>query len=247
MLFSAIQNRFRAVISCLDTSWRVETTLASVALTRYDYGATPVGAEYDVVGVPPNLADGGEPAAELPSAPATSDQVVDVLILCTSAVRQALQSTGINVQQYMQDTLDTTQLAMDRSTTPGEPVIAELHLARAQEVARVDTGSNTADLEYLSNDPIPMELRNYWLADLVVLVRETSPDPNLCGLANVPGDTGGPPPGPAFAPYAVAVTKRICSFSGYPFQHEFGHLFGANHNPEVNGNTTPLEPWVFAH
>ncbi len=244
-LFSAIPDHIRAVISCLDAPYGVETTTAGVTLTRYDAYASPNGP------LAPDVASvGGEgaeaPIGEPPRVP-TNDQQVDVLVLYTSTVRQALQNAGINVQQYMQDTIDATQMAMDRSTTPGQPVIAQVHLAHAQEVARADSGFFDPDLFYLRTDPEPVGLRNYWAADLVMLVRETNADPNQCGLAYTPGYQQTPLPGPGFAPYAVGVTKRTCSFSSYGFEHEFGHLFGANHNPENNTNTTPLEPWAFAH
>lgn len=170
------------------------------------------------------------------------------MILYTANVRQALQANNINVQQYMQDTLDATQMAMDRSTTLGQPVIAEVNLVHAEEVSRSESGfSYGQDLQYLANDPTPVGLRNAWAADIVMYIRETSPQPSLCGLANSPQYLGSPPPGPGFAPFAVGVTKRECTFSGYPFQHEFGHIFGANHEPEANTNTTPLQPWAFAH
>jgi hypothetical protein len=166
------------------------------------------------------------PPPSSPNSPQLVDQVVDVMILYTANVRQALQANGINVQQYMQDTPDATQMAMDRSTTPGQPVIAELNLVHADEVNRPESGfSYDQYLTYLVTDSVPMGLRNAWAADIVMYIRETSPQPNLCGLAFTPGYLTTPPPGSGFAPLAVGVAKRECSFSGYTFQHEFGHIF----------------------
>ena len=145
----------------------------------------------------------------------------------------------------MQDTLAATQMAMDRSTSPGDAVFAELNLVHAQEVAHAETGDFHDDLNYLGLDSVPIGLRNAYAADLVMLIRESAPQPNQCGLANVPNTVT--PPGPGFAPFAVGVTKRECSFAAYPFQHEFGHLFGGNHNPEDNPNTLMLHPWAQAH
>ena len=250
-VLSAIPNQFRAVISCLSGNYGVETTPTGARLTRYIYGAAPPGADNDVVepasaqGTPSSpLAPFGEPLRT----PESVDTEIDVLILYTANVRLALQAANINVQQYMEDTLATTQLAMVRSTTPGHAVIAELNLAHAQEVARADNSSIAFndDLDYLTlPGGIPTSLRNTYAADLVMLIRETAPYPTECGLAYAPNTAF--PPGPLFAPSAVGVTKRQCSFAAYPFQHEFGHLFGASHNPENNSNPLMLHPWARAH
>ncbi|MGA9421141.1 MAG: M12 family metallo-peptidase [Rhodanobacteraceae bacterium] len=243
-LFSAIPNHVRAVISCLNAPYGVETTTAGVQLTRYDaYLPPPDGPLAPEVPVE----SGGEPQPSSPPGTPTDDQQVDVLVLYTSAVRQAVEAMGMNVQQVMRDEVDTTQMAMDRSTSPGDPVIADVHFVHAAEVSRVDSGEFSLDLEYLRTDPEPVALRNYWAADLVMYVRETTPDPSFCGLAYEPSVGTTPPPGSGFAPYAVGVTKRVCSFSPYGFEHEFAHIFGANHNPESEGNPTPLEPWAYAH
>lgn len=250
VLLSAIPNQFRAVISCLSGNYSAETTPTGVRLTRYAYGPAPLGADDDVA-IPDSSPTGVVNPVTTASAsldePLFLDEQIDVLILYTANVRQALQAAGIDVQTYMQDTLATTQLAMDRSTTPGHAVIAELNLVHAQEVARADNSTIgfNADLFYLSTDDIAVALRNTYAADLVMLIRETAPDPSQCGLANVPNLVI--PPGPGFAPSAVGVTKRACSFAAYPFQHEFGHLFGANHNPENNSNPSMLHPWAQAH
>jgi hypothetical protein len=46
---------------------------------------------------------------------------------------------------------------------------------------------------------------------------------------------------------ALGVVRKTCSVSAYSFQHEFGHILGANHNTESNGNVTPIEPYAFGH
>lgn len=249
-LLSAIPGQFRALISCQSGNYAVETTANGVRLTRHAYAPTPVGAEDDVV-VP--TTSNGDSVLAAPGVfgtgvcPGSPDEQIDVLILYSANVRQALQAANINVQQYMEDTLATTQLAMDRSTTPGHAVIAELNLAHAHEVARNDnsTMSYDSDLEYLATHITPTSLRGIYSADLVMLIREAAPDPSLCGLANVPNLVV--PPGAGFAPSAVGVTKRECSFAAYPFQHEFGHLFGGGHNPENNSNQFKLRDWAQAH
>lgn len=251
-LLSAKGSAFRASISCLNGTYGIETGAAGTILTRYEFAFWPSSTTNDVVypggdAGSPAQAMGQEPPSCVPAGdPDELDQEIDVLILYSTPVRQALQGMGINVQQYMQDKLDETQLAMDNSTVPGQAVIAQLHLAHAQEIDRPDNSTVTFgdDLDYLRGDALPIQLRNTWSADLVMLIRETTFDDDYCGLAGTPNrDT---PPGPGFAPFAVGVTKRTCDFSGFPFQHEFGHLFGANHDPD-NTPPNPLRDWAFAH
>lgn len=47
-------------------------------------------------------------------------------------------------------------MAMDRSTSPGDAVIAELNLVHAQEVAHAETGDFHDDLNYLGLDSVPI-------------------------------------------------------------------------------------------
>lgn len=252
-LLSAIPGAFRATISCLGGSYRVETTPSGVRLTRYTFDQATDGSEFDQFALIDQASQssagsfGPITTSCTPADPLSPDQVVDVMILYTADVRQALQAIGINPQQFMQDTLDSTQLAMDRSTTPDDPIIAELNLVHAEEVTRPDTGNYEDDLLYLAGGDVPRALRSTWGADIVMYIRNTTPQPTLCGKASSPQFQGSPPPGPAFAPIAVGVTKRTCGFSDYPFQHEFAHIFGANHDPDANENDTELQEWAHAH
>ena len=69
------------------------------------------------------------------------------------------------------------------------------------------------------------------------------------GLANLPGYSGFPTPGPAFAPFAVAAL--VHSAADAPGQliapHEFAHVLGANHEPGPGQNPTPIQPYAFDH
>lgn len=252
-LLSHMNGGFRASITCLFGSYQVETTPTGTVLTRFVYASPPPGSEQDTVSPSGGAAPaGGPPPPDCRATMQPQTQTIEVMILYTPIVRQTLENANINVQQFMQDTLDETQLAMDRSADPGISTIAELHLAHAQEVPREDnpTVYFSDDLDYLSTQEPPLSLRNTWAADLVMLIRETTPNsiPGSdfqCGQANVPNPQF--PPGPSFAPFAVGSTKRTCTFSNLPFQHEFGHLFGANHNPENNENQQPIRRCAFAH
>jgi hypothetical protein len=243
-LFSALPgDRFRSVISCLDGPWGVETTVGGTELTRYDAFATPTETgplPNDVAAVDPGetgQGGGGAPAGG-------DDESIDVLVLYTAAVRDAVGAAEVG--QVMEDEVLATQLAMDNSTAPGDPLIADVHFVHAAEVSRGEGEDFVHDLAYLTSDPEPVGLRNYWAADVVMLVRETSPESFVCGRAHEPG-YGSTPPGPGFAPLASGVVLRTCSFAPYNFQHEFGHVLGANHDPEDDSNPSPLEPWAYAH
>jgi len=254
VLLSNMNGRFRASISCLYGRYQVETTNQGTRLSRIASGPAPAATHYDSAEIGSTL--GSTPQCQ-PAPQGSPDSQIDVMILYTPLVTQGLQAEGINVQQFMQDTLDETQLAMDRSTSPGEPVIASLNLVHAQEVNRPENHDFLEDLIYLTDPGIPANLRIVHAADLVMLIRETTPDPDQCGLANTAGLGNTPAPGPDFAPIAVGVTRRRCCplnppapcYSTLPFQHEFGHLFGANHNPEnAPPPTVPkVRPYAFAH
>jgi hypothetical protein len=98
-LLSAIPGAFRATISCLSGTYSVETTSSGSRLARYSYGPAPAGAEYDVA-APSNAGASNSmtPPPSSPNTPLLVDQVVDVMILYTANVRQALQASNINVQ-----------------------------------------------------------------------------------------------------------------------------------------------------
>jgi hypothetical protein len=149
----------------------------------------------------------------------------------------------------MRYAVDQTQLAMDVSTTAGQPVIAQVNFLTAREISLAASGYPPGDLFYLSNDTETLELRDYWRADVIVYVTINGPG-NVIGIANIPQSNGMPPPGQDFANLALAVVVHNFAVNDgdFVFAHEFAHTLGANHNPEQGaGNPTPVRPWAFGH
>lgn len=243
------------MISCLTAAYDVDLAPngSGLRLTRYDEtgGLPPSAAEPPSSG-PIALASNTSTAAQT----ATADTAIDVLVLYNELVRQNFDPPGSKVRtvQFMHDCVDFAQMAMVNSTTAGQPTIGTLNFVAAKEVSRADSGDIVADRFWVESDPEPIGLRNYWAADIVMYVIEYGG--GVTGISNIPGDNGLPPPGPAFAPYAVAVIQRnhaISDLAGnlqeerYGFMHEFAHVLGANHNPENTTNPAPLEPWAYGH
>lgn len=236
-------------LSCADGSYRVSLASSSARLTQHVYGDTPMEAMDDVAevsGSPPMALPEGPERFDQPFTPLADDRI-DVLILYTPAVTQAVGSA--NVQMAMQHLVDQTQQAMENSASAqtGYP-LTDVYLVHAQEVPRGETDTMSNDLLYLRGllgTSLPVDIRNYWGADIVMLVRESKSQGN-CGLAYTPGFGGAPQPA-GFADFAVGVTVRDCDLGDFSFQHEFGHILGGNHNPENNNNPTPLAAWAQAH
>ena len=109
-------------------------------------------------------------------------------------------------------------------------------------------------LDYLRTHSEVSILRNYWRADIVVLLAPHfggACDVTLTcvyGLAELPGYGGAPPPGAGFASMANAVVDFTkAEVDPYIFPHELGHTLGANHAPNTTVNPTPIEPYAFDH
>ncbi|UXI70317.1 zinc-dependent metalloprotease [Tahibacter amnicola] len=248
-IFTSVRNILRGTISCQNAAYGLEPPRHAQAtqLIRYDSALVAVDANDTERVASPNAHAANLSKKSAMAAAESVDTSIDILVLYTEGVRAALDPGGGNANSlaYMQHAVDVTQQAMTNSTTAGQPVIAEVALAKAQKVQYPGSGSFSTDLTYLTDDPEPTGLRNYWSADIVMLVAESG-GVGQCGRAFEPA-FGLPPPGPSFAPFAVAVAKRACSFANFSFQHEFAHVIGANHNPESETNPTPLRPWAYDH
>lgn len=189
------------------------------------------------------------PPATEPRGPA--DQAIDILVVYNAQVRQQLDPGGgrVHTLALMRYAVDQTQLAMDVSTTAGQPLIARVNFLTAREISLAASGYPPGDLDHLNDDLETLALRDYWRADVIVYVTTNGPN-NISGIANMPRNNGLPDPGPNFANYALAVVVHNFAVNDgdFVFAHEFAHTLGANHNPEQGaGNPTPVRPWAFGH
>jgi hypothetical protein len=257
VVFSAWSSGFRGVIACINANYGIDliTNGSGLQLTRYD--AVP-GATETAWEPPPASSTAPASPGSTPSAPTQVDTVIDILVLYTEAVRLHFDPSGGNANTiaFMRQCVDTTQAAMDASTTSGQPTIAQVNMVAAKKVSRNENGDDfAADLDWLRTQPEPMGLRNFWAADVVVYVTEDSG--TTYGLSNQPKANGLPAPGPSFAPYALSVSMRnraLNDDSGNPvpqpyvFMHEIAHTLGADHDYGHSVNpSNPVEPWSYGH
>lgn len=266
---------------------------------RYEISATPNGqslqliraaepasqeVQSDIVGAPlgPILMPQGQRRTLSPTQVDTS---IDVLVLYTSAVRTAMDPGGGNAKtkQLAQDAIDETQTVLNYSTpgfgTTTSTPIAKVNLVSAQEVLYSETSPTqqyfTDNLTYLLQVQEAIDMRNFWAADVVMLL-VTYGGTGISGLSREPDYQGLSAPDATdssgnylYAPYASSSLQFNCALEvvgsqggscvDYSvFAHEFAHNLGANHNisnsPWPSGppypttpGSMPVEPYAFGH
>jgi hypothetical protein len=240
-LFRVAASGLKGTISCINAPYGINHLAgsSSLRLTRYDDAGNGTAWEPPFPGLPSDVEPSGP--APMPSA-GKPDTTVDVLVLYNGTIM------SINIWEDAQDQVDAIQHAMDLSTTPGQPVIAQVKLAGAARISRTVSNDPAGDLQALRTDPEAIALRDYWAGDVILYL--TTGIGNLHGIANIPGWNNLPLPGPDFAQYAIAVS--LAHYADSPGEwvaaHEFAHTFGANHNSDhLPVNTTPVQPYAFGH
>ena len=252
-MFNVSPSNVYGVISCNTGNYALRGAATAIQLSRFvRSNAGPVE--------PASITTGSLQYQQPQAQPLSGrvDTTVDILVLYSDAVRQYLDGAGSTTNartlQFAQSAVDMVQTAMDASTTPGQPAIANVRLKGASEVSRTASGDLSADQDWLLKDPEPNGLRDFWAAD-VTMYLTIAGQAGTFGTSNIPGNDGLPLPGADFARFAHASLVVQCAVVAmaadcpdpYTFAHELGHLFGANHNPEAWTSKTPVEPWAYAH
>ncbi|MFN0171278.1 MAG: M12 family metallo-peptidase [Bryobacteraceae bacterium] len=156
-----------------------------------------------------------------PEAQADDGSLIDVLVVYTSAARQAVGGTT------QMNNLIALGVAETNQGYANSGVIQRVRLVNAAEVSYTESGIINADLDRLTNpsDGFMDEvhaLRDAYAADVVSLWVNSG---DACGLAWLMATLSS-----AFASQAFSVVRQDCATGYYSFGHEMGHNMGSVHN-----------------
>lgn len=179
------------------------------------------------------LAGGEGPAARpdsLAGSPADSGDRIDVLVVYTTATKNAMGGDG-PAQTLAQQSVDSANTAYLNSK-----IRTRLRMVHSKEHVYVETGTPSTDLSNLRNNATIQALRTTHNADLVALIGEVT---SVCGIGYLMGAAAGNQNN------GFTFTARTCAVGNLSFAHEVGHNMGSQHNPE-NGSG-PTFPYGFGH
>ena len=174
----------------------------------------------------PSPFNASRPAAQ--SSAAEGESFVDVLVLYTPAVRDAVG--GIIAAHALVDMMvaETNQAYRDSG------VHQQVFVTRTVEVDYVEAGTSGIDLSRLAipddgymDDAHP--LREKTGADLIHLIATST---TVCGIAYLMTN-----PSQDFQRFGVGLTNYVCG--GAVLAHEFGHNMGLRHDRYVDAGNTP--------
>ena len=156
------------------------------------------------------------------------ESVIDVLVVYTPAVREALGGALGVIAQVDMFVAETNRAYEDSG------VDLEVFLTRVVEVDYVETGNSSLDLNRLTEPSdghmdVVHELREKTGADLVHLIASV---PDVCGIAWVMWRVT-----PLFESLGFALTYYDCG--GSTFAHELGHNMGLRHDRYVDSSNSP--------
>jgi hypothetical protein len=193
-----------------------------------------IAAPPDDVALPSPSPSTGEPAAS-----AKAKATHDVLVLYTSAARDAAGGDAA-IRATIQSAVDVANTAYANSRLK-----TRLRLVAALEAGYVEGAETATPLNWLTNDAGVAATRDRYAADVVSLFVEAA---DYCGLSWMMGHAR---LGPGFQSRAFSVVKRVCAVENLSFAHEIGHNQGNLHDPansvpfsDVNG---PAYPYSYGH
>ena len=173
------------------------------------------------------------PSLALPVQPAAAGQPIDVLIVYSPQVLEAMGSVA-NVEAQAQAAVDLANLTFANSD-----MSARFELAAVRAFPRDEL--DVFDLEWLRTDPAAVAMRDEVGADLASLWVERSLSNCGAGFIMDRLDAG-------FAGDAVQITLRMCAIGNLVYVHEHGHNMGMQHDPLYGvPPAQALVPWAFGH
>ena len=180
---------------------------------------------------------GAAATGTVPTAAATTNTTVDLLVMYTATARA--RQGGTNAM----NALIAMGVDLANQAYTNSKIAMRLRLVRAAEVAYVETGNMNTDLVRLqrTNDGFLDQahtLRNQYKADLVALIVDNGG--SYCGIAYVMANG----PRASFADWAFSVTDRDCVASD-TLTHELGHNMGDAHDRASGG--TGVFPYSFGY
>lgn len=222
-VLTAAAGRLAATVTADGRIFRLSPAPEGVQLTELDDRRFP---NCGGAGPPPAPAvsaagAGVEASGAVPSVSRRAP-LVDVLVLYTPAVRQAVGSVG-NLEVVARHYVDFTNVGYHNSRME-----VRVRLAGTAEVTIPEgaIGSNSLTIDWLRSSPEVAALRDDARADIVGVLYERGS--RFCGSAGMLFRPAGD--GTVAARAAVFEMQRFCG--SHTFAHEIGHLFGADHNPE---------------
>ncbi len=142
------------------------------------------------------------------------------LILYTPAAEAAMKGSGIpmltNVKNAIQQAVEVTNQAFVRSEITTYNPIELVQISQLDFVEETD--SIIPDLYRLQDSTFVQNLRNQYNADFCMLITDEVYEG--CGVAFLGGSKD----------WAYGIVQYNCMINNLSFAHEFGHMFGADHD-----------------
>ncbi len=152
---------------------------------------------------------------------------INGLVMYTPAAEAAMKGSGepmlTDVKAAIQLAVDRTNLAFKRSEiTDYDPI----ELVMVSQLNFVEGSSASADIVRFKDSTFVQNLRNQYDADFCMLI--TDDVYSNCGIAYVGASNS----------FAYGMVPYDCMIENLSFAHEFGHLFGADHDVDSGPLTT---------
>ena len=164
---------------------------------------------------------------------------IDVLVIYTGQVRQALGGKP-QADAFAQQAVTVANTAyLNSGITPRLRLVGTLEVGYNESGGSLDTA-----LQWARGDATVGYARSATRADVVSIIVENPTDASVnCGLGYrmASGQVGS-----GFAPLAFNAVLRSCAVGNLSLAHEVGHNEGCDHNPE-NGDQPSSESYPYAY